>query len=279
MRPDRSPLPIVVSSLGLRLSPDLIHQLREREFRDRHSLFFATGTRFLVRAVDNGCAFAGLLVCRSRLNPVTGTIVKRIRDAGTPVVDISPREMDLLSGSTEPQATLSVHPQLWQELPARVSRQDLWLGLESIRTPGNLGTLLRSAEAAGATGIFGFGRPSELPDPFDPAAVRASMGSLFALRFVRTSHREFRKWKLRYELKVIGADGAAGTDYRAVSLRRSTLLLLGHERSGLSDAQRATCDGFVKIPMDGSVDSLNLAMAGTVLLFEARNQRHPVKRR
>ena len=279
MRPDRAPLPIVVGPLGLNLSSDLIGRLRAREFRDQHRLFFAVGTRFLVRAVDQGASIAGLIVSTARLNPLVGTVVHRIRKAGAPILDVPPRVMDELAQSTEPQSVIVLCNQTWTVLPETVKRSDLWLGLESVRTPGNLGTLLRSAEAAGSTGVFGFGRPSDLPDPFDPAAVRASMGAVFGLRYVRTTHQEFRKWKLRYELSVLGASGEASVDYRSVSFRRPIILMLGNERSGLSEGQRATCDGFIKIPICGGVDSLNLAMAGTLLLFEARNQRHPPRRR
>jgi RNA methyltransferase, TrmH family len=97
------------------------------------------------------------------------------------------------------------------------------------------------------------------------------------MKLVFTSHQQFRKWRHRYEFNVLGADGGAATDYRCVSYRRPTLFMLGDERKGLSDAQRNSCDGFVRIPMAGTVDSLNLAMAGTLLLFEVRNQRHPIK--
>jgi TrmH family RNA methyltransferase len=80
------------------------------------------------------------------------------------------------------------------------------------------------------------------------------------------------------ELAVVGATGEAGRDYRAITYRRPTVLILGDERTGLSEAQRATCDATVRIPMHGRADSLDVAMAGTLLLFEARNQRHPLRR-
>lgn len=115
-------------------------------------------------------------------------------------------------------------------------------------------------------------------DPFDPQSVRASMGSIFAHRMIRTTHASFRKWARRGDLSVVGASPEAQTDYRSVTYRRGVVLMLGHERSGLSDGQRNTCDRMVRIPMVGSPDSLNLAMAGTLMLYEVLNQRRPVVR-
>jgi TrmH family RNA methyltransferase len=124
-----------------------------------------------------------------------------------------------------------------------------------------------------------FGPVRERADPFDPGCIRASMGASFRLKIVETSHREFRSWRHRYELRVLGADGGAPSDHRTVKMNRPLLIMLGSERDGLSEAQRITCDGFVRIPMSAGVDSLNVAMAGTVLLYEAWGQRHPVRRK
>jgi TrmH family RNA methyltransferase len=105
------------------------------------------------------------------------------------------------------------------------------------------------------------------------------MGALFDQAVVFTSHREFRRWTGRDALIAIGADAGQGVDYRRVSYRRPSLFMLGDERSGLSPGQRASCDAFVRIPMAREMDSINVAMAGTILMYEARNQRHPVARR
>jgi len=99
------------------------------------------------------------------------------------------------------------------------------------------------------------------------------MGSIFALEIISTSHREFRQWDHRFEVRAIGADGAAVADYRKIDYRKPTILMLGEERRGLSEAQRATCDAFARIPMAKGIDSLNLAMAGTLLLYEAIRRR------
>lgn len=205
-------------------------------------------------------------------------MVRRLRSAGTPTLEVDSATFRDLSQAPEAQGVIAVLPTRWQSLPERIGRQDLWLAVDTIRSPGNVGTLLRAGEAAGAQGLMVFDPRATGPDPHDPMVLRATMGALFAMRLVRTCHQSFRKWARRYELTVVGATGESSTDYRAITYRRPTVLMLGDERSGLSEAQRATCDATVRIPMHGRGDSLNVAMAGTILLFEARNQRHPLRR-
>jgi RNA methyltransferase, TrmH family len=276
MRPDRSPRPIVVRPLSRPLTAELVQSLREPDSRRLARLFVAEGARFVAAAIEYGRPICGAVVCPPRQSSSSAQILSRkLHKAGVPVLGVSPPCFDELALGQDAQGILSLHPLLWEPLPKQVSKHDLWLGIERIRSPGNLGTLLRSAEAAGGSGLIAFGGSISRADPFDPVCVRASMGSIFAHRFIATSHRDFRRWSLRYELTVLGASAEAQREHRAVTYRRPTVLMMGDERAGLSDAQRETCDGFIKIPMQGRLDSLNVAMAGTVLLYEAYSQRHP----
>jgi TrmH family RNA methyltransferase len=156
---------------------------------------------------------------------------------------------------------------------------DLWLALEHVCSPGNLGTLLRTSEAVGATGLVALGAGV---DPWDPAVVRATMGALFTRRIVRAGARVLRAWARRHGVAIVGADGEGARDFREVSYRRPVVLVLGDERKGLSPVQRAACDELVRIPMTGRTDSLNVAVAKktwrSVLLYEAYAQRHPLDR-
>lgn len=259
------------------LTPEFVSSLRDRDRRDRYGLFLAEGLRFLCTAVDTGYPISGLVVCRKLLHgALAHTLIRR---AGVPTLELSEAEFVRLSAAEEPQGVLLILRQAWHPLPQRVGPRDIWLGVERIRTPGNLGTLMRSASAVGATGVMVFAPARDRADPFDPSCVRASMGSCFRMRVVGTTHREFRSWRHRHELMVVGADGGADRDYRQVKYRRPVLLMLGNERDGLSEEQLNTCDGFMRIPMVGEVDSLNVAMAGSVLLYEAWSQRNPVKGR
>lgn len=137
-------------------------------------------------------------------------------------------------------------------------------------SPGNIGTLLRSADAFGADGVIITGHAA---DVYDPKAVRASTGSLFSVPAVRVSgHREVLDWAAG-RCTVIGADESADADVDSVDLTRPTLLVIGNETVGLSAAWREACDVLVRIPMTGSASSLNAATAAGILLYEAARQR------
>jgi TrmH family RNA methyltransferase len=137
-------------------------------------------------------------------------------------------------------------------------------------SPGNIGTLLRSADAFGAGGVIVTGHAA---DVYDPKSVRASTGSLFSVPAVRVSgHREVLDWAAG-QCTVIGADESADADVDSVDLTGPTLLVVGNETVGLSAAWRDACDVLVSIPMTGSASSLNASTAASILLYEAARQR------
>jgi TrmH family RNA methyltransferase len=135
-------------------------------------------------------------------------------------------------------------------------------------TPGNIGTLIRSADAFGAHGVIVTGHAA---DPYDPRAVRASTGSLFAVPVVRVpSHREVLAWSTG---RIVATDEHGTTDVADADLTGPTVVLIGNETTGLSAAWRAAADEIVRIPITGAASSLNAASAGTVVLYEAARQR------
>ena len=140
-------------------------------------------------------------------------------------------------------------------------------------TPGNIGTLVRSADAFGAHGLVITGHAA---DPYDPKSVRASTGSLFALPVVRLgSAREVGGWlrEQDVDVRIVGTDETGEVDIAAHDLTVPTLLVIGNETSGMSAAWRELCDATVRIPIGGAASSLNAASAGTVALYEAARQR------
>jgi TrmH family RNA methyltransferase len=140
--------------------------------------------------------------------------------------------------------------------------------------PGNIGTLIRSADAFGADGVVVTGHAA---DPYDPRSVRASAGSLFAVPVVRVpSHREVLAWLDALPAdrpQLVGTDEHADVDVAEADLTRPTYVVIGNETSGLTAAWRDACDMTVRIPMTGSASSLNAASAATVVLYEAARQR------
>ncbi|MCO5298106.1 MAG: RNA methyltransferase [Fimbriimonadaceae bacterium] len=257
-----------------RLTAEFLVSLGDRSIRDRLGLFPAEGLRSFHSAVANATPILGLARSPSLLSyPARCEMDEFAKDRGIPLLEVSRADFQSFSAAREPKGVLLVCPQRWDPLPSHVGQRDLWIGVENLRTPGNLGTLMRSAAAFGASGLMVFGPPRDRTDVYAPQSVRASMGGVFSLRIVQTSHRAFRSWNRRYELTVLGACPKAPTEVRRVSLRRPVLLMLGSEREGLSEAQRDSCDGFVRIPMSAGTDSINVAMAGTVLMYEAVSQR------
>jgi tRNA G18 (ribose-2'-O)-methylase SpoU len=162
----------------------------------------------------------------------------------------------------------------------RIPVSDNFLGVVFDRpsSPGNIGTLVRSADALGASGVIVSGHSA---DVYDPKTVRASTGSLFALPVVRApGHREVLAWIAAAALPVaiVGLDEKGSVDISAHDLRAPTLLLVGNEHSGLSAAWREACHRLIGIPIGGAASSLNASVSASIALYEARRQRREAPR-
>ena len=153
------------------------------------------------------------------------------------------------------------------DLGAPLPPDATWLALEGIRDPGNLGTILRTAEAAGVTGVVLVG---DCCDPFSREAVRGSVGSLFAVPIAKVDVTEFLAWRQLWPGDVVGARAEEAEDFRAAAIRLPALIVMGSERDGLSEALARACTRHVRIPMAGEVESLNLAVASALMLYQVR---------
>jgi len=252
----------------------LYRLVRSREERTRTGLFYVEGMRFLAEAVAAGSEIETLIVAPDLLtHPFGRRLAHSLREKGIPCLEISSGIYTDLSKVEEPQGIAAVVRQRWERLERiRAETGCCWLAVDTIRSTGNLGTIFRTAEAVGAPGVFCIG---DTIDPYDPAVVRATMGSpTFRLRFVRTTEREFVAWKRRTGLRLIGASPHAKQDYQSIDYAAGPVALwLGSERQGLSAGQQGLCDTLVSIPMAGRSDSLNVAIASAVLLYEVYNQK------
>jgi TrmH family RNA methyltransferase len=141
-----------------------------------------------------------------------------------------------------------------------------FVALEQVRDPGNLGTIIRTVDAAGCGAVILIG---ETVDPFSVEAVRATMGSIFAVPIAKATREEFLAWRERWLGSVVGTLLTAEADYRSAGYRRPVLLLMGPEQAGLSPELAEACDVSVKIPMRGRADSLNLAVATGIMIYAA----------
>ena len=235
-----------------------------------------SGVRFVVAAADHGATFDALLVAPSLLRKVAASMVaRRLRARGVPVTRVDAPTFAALFPDREPQGIAAIVRHVERDASAIAPPSSLWIALSSVKSAGNLGTMMRTAVAVGAAGVVAIG---ETIDPFWPDAVRASMGASSALSVVRTTLEGLRAEATRHRVRLVGASPDGGVDYRCVDFRSPTVLLLGAERTGLSIDERRACDQLVRIPMRSRLDSLNLAVATSVLLYEAHGQRHPVAR-
>jgi len=248
-----------------------IRALRQRKARDETGLCLVEGIRPVAEALQSGAELDQLLVAPALLRSAFAhDLVAAQRAAGTPVLEVSPEVFASFAQKEGPQGLAAVVRQRFTSLAGLPrDRRPGPVALVEPADPGNLGTIIRTADAAGAAGVIILGPAA---DPYDPAALRASMGVAFALPLVRTSWEQFVAWKQASGLPLIGTADRASHDFQAVVYPQPAVLLMGSERAGLSPAQQACCDLMVAIPMHGHSDSLNLAVATGVMLYELLRQ-------
>lgn len=251
-----------------------LRSLQSTPGRSHSGLYLIEGIRHVARALEHHTPIQSLFVDPSILsNPFGRKLARRLRKSGVPSLQLSRRLYRELTLAAAPQGIGAVVRQRWAPLAsARPEGNSFWLAVESIDSPGNLGTIVRTAEATGVAGIFLIGDA----DPFDPAAVRASMGSLFSQKLVKCTAREFIDWKRSSGSSVIASSPTGLLDYRALRYRWPAVLLMGSEKHGLSEHLIDASDFTVRLPMLGSCDSVNVAVAAGVLLYEMFNQRRGV---
>jgi TrmH family RNA methyltransferase len=209
--------------------------------------------------------------------PVARRLVGEHARQGTPCIRVSPEEFRRVSQAERASGVAAILTQRWHRLHKVSPRAGLcWVALAEVRSPGNFGTLIRTSEAVGSAGFILEGMSI---DPFDPAVIRGSMGALFRQRFVRTSAMSLRNWVRRRGCHVVGATPDGSTDYHRFDYPRPTVLMLGEERKGLTDEQRLLCQNSVRIPMTGRADSLNVAVARSLLLYEVYRGRERIRDR
>ena len=248
-----------------------IRALIQRKERDRRGEFFVEGIRIVAEAVQLGAEVTLGVVAPDLLTSAVGwEQVERLRRQAVPCLEVSTAVFAGLSRKEGPQGLGAVVRQRWESLDrARPGTELAWVALDAVQDPGNLGTILRTADAVGAAGVILIGPTT---DPYDPAAVRASMGAIFAQRLVRADGAALGAWAARHGLAIVGTSDKAATDYQALIYPRPVVLFMGSEQKGLAPEHLALCRHLVRIPMIGRSDSLNLAMATGVVLYEIFNQ-------
>jgi RNA methyltransferase, TrmH family len=245
--------------------------VRDRKERQQSGLFYIEGLRIVTEAVQVGAQVDTLLIAPDLLESTHGlALVEQQRKLGLPILSLSGDVFKSISTKEGPQGIAALVHQDWLALDGiRLNEQSRWVALDSIADPGNLGTILRTSDAAGGTGIILLDHST---DPYEPTALRASMGAVFSQKLVRASFAEFARWKQDTNVPLIGTSDKAEVDYQSIAYPTPMVLLMGSERQGLSEQHMQLCDSIVRIPMIGRSDSLNLAVATAIVLYEIFNQ-------
>jgi TrmH family RNA methyltransferase len=250
--------------------------LGNRSKRQRAGEFLVQGVRPISLAAEHGWRFRALIYDAER--PLSQWAKDLLQSVETVRVAMAPGLLAELGEKDEgsPELVAAV------EMPAddldriQAGRGFLGVVLDRPASPGNVGSIIRSADAFGANGVLVTGHAA---DVYDPKSVRASTGSLFALPVVRCpSHREVAVWLAAQRARgcpiaVVGTDEHGDRDLFEFDFTQPTLLAVGNETSGLSRVWRELCDAIVRIPMTGAASSLNAANAAAVGLYEIARQR------
>jgi TrmH family RNA methyltransferase len=248
-------------------------RLRQRSHRDEQGLMLVEGFRELKRALDNGYRPSDIFYCESLF--LKGThepdLVERARAAGAQAISCTAEVFAKLAYRDRPEGLLAVGPQL-RRSPDDLHPADpaLVIVAQAIEKPGNLGTILRSADAAGVHAVLVCDRCTDL---HNPNVVRASLGTLFSVPVAECDTASALAFCRRHGCRILAASPHAERLHTEADLAAPVAIVVGTEQYGLSDAWMSAADLRVRIPMLGQADSLNVASATTILLYEAVRQR------
>jgi TrmH family RNA methyltransferase len=262
-------------------------KLRDRRPRDEAGVFLVEGYRQIRRALDKGVTLTELHVCPEWYPGEQGNeaaLIAEAQAAGAKVFQLTKDAFAKVAYRERPDGLLAVAPQWRKTLsdldallaekaaasPAGASRAPFLLVVEAIEKPGNLGTILRSADAAGADALVVC---DPVTDLFNPNVVRASTGVLFSVPVIIAGSEEVREWLRARRIRAVATTPAATALHTDTDLRGPLAIVMGSEQYGLSDYWLREADARVRIPMAGQADSLNVAMATIITLFEAVRQR------
>lgn len=249
-----------------------VRSLRDKKHRKREGLFLAEGLRILTEAREEGVLPDMLFYAGEAANhPLAAALIDAMEADGRDVIVTSPDILGKMSGKDNPQALVGVYRDRLTPLDQmdRTSA-DIWIVAQSLRDPGNLGTILRTGDAVGAGGLI---LVDDCVDPFSVEAVRASMGALFTQTIATARWEDFLAWLRSGPGQLIGTSLKATQDYQQPCYQSPAFLLVGNEAQGLPEAYEAQCDLLVKMPMMGKADSLNAAIATAVMAYELLNQK------
>ena len=252
-----------------------VGQLNKHQERARRRQTIVEGERECLRALDAGVIPHQAYICPSLLSPAGRAVAERLyhldRERRTLVVEVTPEVFAKLAYRGDSGGLLLVIPYLHHTLEGLQLPKPAFLAvIEGVEKPGNLGAILRTADAAGVHAVI----VSEgVTDLHNPNVVRASLGTLFTVPVVEADTPQTIAWLRRHAIRIIAASPDASLRYTDVDYTGPVAVVMGAEATGLSDAWATAADEQVYIPMFGQADSLNLAASTAILLYEVVRQR------
>ena len=247
-----------------------IRALQQKKFRDQDNLFMAEGLKLVIDALEQGWTIRSFVHAKSsRGKPAMDDAAAKAAARGAQVLIVPEKILTAITRRDNPQAAVGVFEQRFSRLDSiRPGKDDVYVALDRVRDPGNLGTIMRTADATGARGVILVG---DCTDPFSLETVRATMGSVFAVPLYKANEAEFIAWANKWPGMVAGTHLEGSVDYRVPNYATGpVLLVMGNEQQGLTEALTNACNTLVRIPQVGKADSLNLAVATGVMLYEVR---------
>lgn len=248
-----------------------IKKLRNKKSRDELKLFYVEGVRAVGEAIETKQDIRYLLFCPGLLVSEYGNqLIENYAQDGDSLIEVSEEVFQSFSLKEGPQGLAAVVSQKWSSLDQAKNKGGLWTALDSIQDPGNLGTILRSSDAVGGRGVILL---DQTTDPFHPSSVRASTGAIFTQEIIQIELKNFIEWKSNVNIPVLGTLCGDAANYRDYHYPSDIILLMGSEQKGLNENHLGICDAIVTIPMEGNVDSLNVSVAASIILFEIYHQK------
>lgn len=251
-------------------------RLRDRGPREEAGLMIVEGYRELKRALDNGVKPAALFFAPDwYLGENEPALVERAGTAGADLFQCSKEAFAKIAYRDRPEGLLALVPIVHKGLADLVlPPHPLLIVAEAIEKPGNLGSILRSADAAGVHAVIVCDRCTDI---HNPNVVRASIGTLFTVPVAEATSEETLAWLRERGIRVFAATPHTDRNYTDADMRTGCAIVVGTEQYGLSDRWMQVADEKVRIPMLGQADSLNVANATTILLYEALRQRQTAR--
>ena len=248
----------------------MIKNLRDRKVRKETGLFYIEGIKPVGEALCSGWDIESIVIAPELLkSDFAQELVKKSEERHIDITAIDKEVFKSISEKDGPQGIGAVVYFQTVSLDRVKEIGGIWVGLDSVQDPGNLGTIIRTIDSAGAKGIILIGT---CVDPFSLETVRSSMGAIFSAKIITTSSDDFLLWNAKTEIQLVGTSDKAGLDFRDSRYQADMILLMGSEQKGLNSALMNACSSMVSIPMLGKSDSLNLAVATGIILYEITSQ-------